>query len=225
MSRQFIAPPTQAHLRRVLFAIELLDAVTLARVSQGVEVVAEGLHGKPRVSAGGIFVWLEEDFGRLRKVTIEPGLLPYQRVELTPAEVQQNGLKTVELAPRVDFVFVPGITGIRGTLIENRVFPEPVRDAEIHLRWLDVNGAWRDAPTISRTDTKGGDFAVVLRLAPSDVPLLDVDGVLTTRLRVRRDGRERESSDLKLPPGRVADPSTFPQAPNTLVFAWDELKQ
>jgi hypothetical protein len=33
-------------LRRVLFAIELLDAVTLDRVSQGVEVKAHGLQGK-----------------------------------------------------------------------------------------------------------------------------------------------------------------------------------
>jgi hypothetical protein len=45
-------PLEQGYLRRSLFAIELLDAVTLSRVSQGVKVVAEGLYGKPTLNAG-----------------------------------------------------------------------------------------------------------------------------------------------------------------------------
>jgi hypothetical protein len=228
--RQSKAPPERAYLRNVLFAIELLDAVTLDRVSQGVKVVAAGLQGKPIVSASGLFVWLQEDFGRLRKVTIDPGPLPYEKVALAPSELQQKRLKTVELPPRVDYAFAVGVTGMRGVLIEERVpspqRPVPVRDAEVHLRWLDENSLWQDAPA-SHTDTRGGDFAAVLRFAPADVPLLDNDGALTVRLRARRGAaNERESADLKLPQGRITDPSAFAQdpPPNPLIFAWDELQ-
>jgi hypothetical protein len=219
-------PPEQAYVRNVLFAIELLDSVTLERVSDGVKVVAEGLQGKPIVNSSGLFVWRQEDLGRLRKITIDPGLLPYDRVDLAPAQVKVPPLTTtVELPPRVDYAFAAGITGLRGVLIEQRVpSPAPVRDAEVHLRWLDDNGDWHDAPG-SHTNTTGGDFAAILRFSPADLPLLDNDGLVTVRLRVRRGtANERESADLKLTQGRIADPSTFAQGPNALIFAWDELQ-
>ena len=228
MIRQFEAPPEPAYLRNVLFAIELLDAVTLERVSQGVDVVADGLQGKPIVNASGLFVWLNEDLASLRKITIDPGPLPYESVALDPAQLQMP-LTSVELPPRVDYAFAAGVTGMRGVLIETRVpspqRPVPVRDAEVHLRWLDDNSIWQDGP-VSHSDPRGGDFAAVLRFAPADVPLLDNDGALTVRLRARRGANERESADLKLPQGRITDPSAFAQdpPPNPLIFAWDELQ-
>jgi hypothetical protein len=120
----------------------------------------------------------------------------------------------------VDYLFAPGITGLRGTLIEERVDPPvPVQNAEIRLRWLDNDDiTWRDAPTISHTNSTG-DFVSILRLAPTEKPNLD-NGFLTVRLRVRRNGDERSSGDFKLLQGRVTDPSTL----DPLTFAWDELQ-
>lgn len=224
MSQRFDVrvPLEESYRRRVLFAIELLDAVTLSRVSQGVKLVAEGLKGKPIANASGMSVWLEEDFSKLRKISIDPRNLPYEERELEPAEVMfPPDVTTIEMQPRVDYSFSPGITGFRGTLIEARVDPPtPVGKASVRLQWLDDENNWRNAPTISHTDQKRGDFVSILRLAPTEVPHLD-KGEVTVRLRASRDGgAERGSNDLKLSQGRITDPSTL----NPLTFAWDELQ-
>jgi hypothetical protein len=204
--------------RRVLFALELLDAVTLDRVSQGVKVKAQGLQGKPIVNAGGLFVWLDEDINKLESISIDPRMLPYEEVKLEGAQLQLP-LTSIELPPRVDYPFTVGITGLRGTLVEDRYRSEPVQDAEVRLRWLDQDGDWHDAPTRSHTTAKGGDFVAILRLAPSDDPQIDTTGKLTVRLRAKRGDDERGSADLPILQGRVASPSIT----NRFVFAWDEL--
>jgi hypothetical protein len=68
MSRNFDVhlPLERAYSREAMLAVELLDAVTLERVTQGVEVTATGLTGKPIVNYGGLFVWLKEDTTRFR---------------------------------------------------------------------------------------------------------------------------------------------------------------
>lgn len=217
-----------SYRRRVLFAIELLDAVTLSRVSQGLEVVADGLLGKPIVNASGSFVWLNEDIGPLQKITIDPGVLPYEAVEYPGSKVKERvttetkaPMITIELQPRVDYAFAPGVTGLRGTLIEKRVHPSaPVGNAAVRLQWLDDEHQWRTAPTTSHTDNRRGDFVSVLRLAPTEVPFVE-KGEVTVRLRASRNGgTERRSDDLKLSQGRITDPSTL----NPLTFAWDELQ-
>ena len=226
MSRPFEVklPLEDAYRRRSLFAIELLDAVTLERVSQGVKVVAEGLQGKPILNHGGVFVWMQEDLTPLTKVTIDPGTLPYEKIEREPADLtlppDPRPLTTIELPPRIDYLFAPGITGLRGTLIEEQVVPPvPVENAEVSLRWLDDDlVTWRDAPTISHTNSKG-DFLSILRFAPAEKPNID-NGSMTVRLRVRRNGNERSSADFKLLQGRVTDPSTL----DPLTFAWDDLQ-
>jgi hypothetical protein len=226
MSRPFEIklPLEEAYSRKSLFAIELLDAVTMSRVSQGVKITADGLQGKPVINAGGVFVWLQEDIAPLQKVSIDPGTLPYEKIELEPADLtlppDPRPLTIVELPPRVDYVFAPGVTGLRGTLIEERVVPpEPVQNAEVRLRWLDDDDVtWRDAPTISHTNSRG-DFVSILRFAPTEKPNLD-NGFVTVRLQVRRDGNDRSSADFKLLQGRVTDPSTL----DPLTFAWDELQ-
>jgi len=223
MSERFdVREMASAYRRRVLFAIELLDAVTLFRVSQGVKLVAEGLKGKPIVNASGMFVWLEEDLGKLQKISIVPEMLLYEPAELESAEVKlPPKLNTVELQPRVGYSFSPGITGLRGTLIESRVDPpKPVANAAVRLQWLDDENNWRNAPTTSHTDQKRGDFVSILRLAPADVPFLE-NGEVTVRLRASRDGgAERGSSNFKLSQGRITEPVTL----NSLTFAWDELQ-
>lgn len=221
-------PLEEAYSRRVLFGIELLDAVTLSRVSQGVKVVAGGLLGKPIVNTSGLFVWLQEDVTNLGKVSIDPGTLPYEGLELEPAQLNlppvKPALTTIELQPKVGYSFAFGITGLRGTLIEERVNPPqpstPVRNAAVRLQWLDVDNNWRIAPTISHTDPKRGDFVSILRLSPIEVPHLE-QGEVTVRLLASRDGGlERRSDNFRLPQGRVTDPSTS----NPLIFAWDELQ-
>lgn len=223
MSRPFeiYLPLEQAHLRNVLFAIEVLDAVTLARLSQGMKVVAEGLQGKPIVNASGLFVWLKENITPLRKVTIDPDMLPHESAELTAAQLQlPPQMTTIQLPPRLDYPFAPGITGLRGTLIEERGIPPdrpvPVADAEVRLRWLDDDGiTWHNAPTASHAN-RNGDFAAIVRLVPADVPRLDANGALTVRLHARRAGQnERRTANFPLLQGRVAD---------ALTFAWDELQ-
>jgi hypothetical protein len=226
MSRPFEIklPLEDAYRRRSLFAIELLDAATLERVSQGIKVTAEGLQNKPVVNHGGVFVWMQEDIAPLQKVTIDPGVLPYEKIERVPADLtlppDPRPLTTIELPPRVDYAFAAGVTGLRGTLIEDNVVPPvPVQNAAVRLSWLDDDDVtWRDAPTISHTNSKG-DFVSILRFAPTEKPNLD-NGAVTVRLRVRRNGNERSSADFKLLQGRVTDPSTL----DPLTFAWDELQ-
>jgi hypothetical protein len=226
MSRPFEIklPVEEAYSRRSSFGIELLDAVTLSRVSYGVKVTAEGLQGRPVINGSGVFVWLQEDLTPLQRVSIDPGTLPYEKIELDPSDLKlppnPRPLTSVELPPRVDYLFAPGVTGLRGTLIEERVVPPvPVPNAEIRLRWLDDDDVtWRDAPTTSHTNSTG-DFVSILRFAPTEKPNLD-NGFVTVRLRVRRNGDERSSGDFKLLQGRVTDPSTL----DPLTFAWDELQ-
>jgi hypothetical protein len=225
MSHPFEVQLEQAYKRDVLFALELLDAVTLSRVSQGVKKVkAVGFKHEPYLNASGYFVWLKKDtLASLQKITLDLGQLPYETVEIPKASVAVP-LTTVQLLPRLDYPFVSGMTGIRGTLIEKRLPPPqvttPIPDAQIRLRWLDDdNVTWRDAPTIARTNS-AGDFVSVLRFAPADAPELDADRKLTVRVLARRGAIERRSPDLKLPHGRVADPLTI----SALTFAWDELQ-
>lgn len=168
MSRPFdvYLPLELAYHRRVLFAIEVLDGVTLERVTQGLTVTATGLKGVPVVNAGGLFVWLHEDTNAFQKVTIKPGVLPFESVEREAAQLQMP-FSIIELPPRSDYPFPAGITGIRGALIEERVAPparpQPVPDAEVRLIWLDDDGAtWHDSPVLSHTSSNG-DFATILR--------------------------------------------------------------
>lgn len=230
MSRAFlVSPPERAFTRRGLFALELLDPVTLSRVTDGVRVAAEGLRTPtPSVNSSGLFVWLDEDVTTLVKVSIDPGTQPFDRVDLLPADLTlppaTAPVTTIELPPRLDYPFTAGTTAARGTLIDARVLPPqipiPVADADMRLAWLDDDGVtWHVAPTRSRTNARG-DVVVVLRLAPNETPLVDATGALTVRVIARRDGAERRSGDFPLPQGRVADPSTL----NTLIFAWDELQ-
>lgn len=223
MSRPFDIRLEEAYRRRVLLAIELLDAVTLSPVTQGVKIVAEGLQGKPIINASGLFVWLDQDISRLQKISIDPGTLPYEQVELAASELTLP-LTPIELPPRADYQFAAGVTGLRGRLIEEQVVPPepatPVPNARVHLRWLDDNATWQDASTISRTDVNRGDFVSILRLSPTEVPHLD-NGAITVRLRASRNGgTERQSDDFQLRQGRVTDPSIE----NPLTFAWDEFQ-
>ena len=79
----------------------------------------------------GFFVWLREDFEQLKKLVINPGRLPYESVERAKADVQQP-LTSIELSPLPDYPFPSGITGLLGTLLEER--PPRPRQGPKHVR-------------------------------------------------------------------------------------------
>lgn len=211
--------------RTAAFAVELLDPMTLERVSDGISVEAIGLRRKAIRNELGLFMWVNEDPAPLTLLSIRTGALPYEDVDLEPAQLrlppQPNPLTTIQLAPAVHYAFAGGVTGVRGTLLEDRPSRTPVVGADVHLRWLDEDGTtWRDAPIHSHT-TAHGDFVSVLRLASTDVPQVDANGAVAVRLRVQRAGvAERGSADVAIPQGRISDPASMP----ALTFAWDELQ-
>ena len=208
----------QAYQRQVYLAVELLDAVTLTRVGRGMEVVAEGLKKKPVINRSNYFVWLKEGNAIVPKITVDPGLLPYEKREILPANVVFP-LTTIELQPRPDYQFAPGITGLRGTVIERQVDPPvPVVNGTVRLQYMDADDDWQDSPTVSRTDERTGDFVSIIRLTPADEPAVE-NGAITVRLRVTRGFSSRRSEDFQLMYGRVTDPTES----DPLKFAWDDM--
>lgn len=191
-----------AHTRLAMFAIDVRDAVCLARLTAGVEVQAVGLRGRPVVNHSGLFVWLREDRTGLVKVTIDPGDLPFMPEERLAAAVN-NGLNVVDLNPKPAYGFAPGTTAVRGALREGNP-AGPVTDAVLRLEWLDVDGVtWRGDPGRFRTDGNG-QFAAFLRLRPGDEPLVAADGTVRLRLFARR-GAVEKRDESSYPQGRVRD--------------------
>jgi len=209
-------PLEQAYLREAMLAVELLDPVTLERVSYGVKVTAVGLTGTPIVNFGGLFVWLKQPTINFQKIIIEPGTQPFERMEIAAAQVQRP-LHTVELKPLANYPFTPGMTAIRGSLYEKKVpagmTPAPVSGATIRLEWLHEDKVtWIPSPATAVTTAKG-DFTSILRLAPVEVPALDAQGKMSIRLFAKRAAGGEKHQEFRLPPGRVADET----------YAWDEL--
>lgn len=232
MSRVFdIFPPEVAYQRQVLFAVEVLDGVTLQRLSQGLKVTAQGLKYPARTNSSGRFVWLQEDLSSLQMLSIDPGVLPCEKRDLSPSDLQKP-LWQVQLAPTCSYPFVNGMTGFLGRLIEDRVAvpdpAEPVVQAALYLSWLSIDGTtWVDAPLVSHSNANG-DFAVVIRFTPKDEPQVTA-GALAVRLRATRDlgGPQLSTGKFSIQLGRVADARTYLQqggAPPALVFAWNELQ-
>jgi hypothetical protein len=235
MSRPFaIYPPETGYQRNVLFAVEVLDGVTLQRLrlSDGVTVTASGLTHGPQTNSSGLFVWLKEDPSALQSISVDPGVLPFETMQLPAAQVQMR-FQSIELAPTCNYPFATGMTGLCGSLIEQRVtapdIAQPVTDASVRLLWLADDGVtWNNAPTVSHPNAHG-DFAAMLRFTPTDVPNQDANGYLTVRLRAARasTGTELGTGNFSLQQGRVADALTYLKAggaPPALVFAWNELQ-
>jgi hypothetical protein len=207
--------------RNVLFAVELLDAVTLERVNQGITVDAQGLRRKPVSNSGGLFVWIkqtpQEDTTALRFLAIDTGELPFQSITLDSSQVQAPRLTTITLAPRVSYPFQAGLTGVRAALIESNFGARrPVLDASVRLQWIDQGSNWVDSPPVSNSGVDKGDFVAILRLLPSDRPDVNTDGAIPARLQADRPTAiTRYSPPFNLTPGRLSDP---------VRFAWDELQ-
>jgi len=214
-----LLPLEQAYRRDAMLAVELLDPVTLARVSHGVTVTANGLDGTPIVNYGGMFVWLRQSLASFRQLDIDPGMLPFERMAIPAAQVALPVCRVL-LRARANYPFAPGVTAIRGALYEARVgagaMPVPVAGATLRLAWLheDRPPTWVAAPAsaTSVTDARG-QFVTVLRFAPADAPAVDAHGQLSLRLFARRGASPEMHHDFALPRDRVTD----------AVYAWDEL--
>jgi hypothetical protein len=210
-------PAEQAYTRKLLFAAEVLDAVTLEPVTRAIEVTATGLKRKPTINCDGLFVFLDEGSAQPGRVVVNAAMTPYESVTVA-APVPPAKRVRIELAPRFEYPFTRGATAMRGTLIENLTGNRvAVVGAELWLQWIDdsAGGAtWVDAPTHSHSGSNG-DFAAILRLSPTQVPRSTAGGALSGRLRVRRQGATRTSAEFSLHEGRVAD--ALPP------FAWSEL--
>jgi len=207
-------PLEQAYVREVMFALELLDAVTLERVVGGVKVDAVGLTGSPILNHGGLLVWLKEPTANLQKVVIEPQTRPFERTEIPVAQLQFP-LHTVELKPLSNYPFSPGVTAIRGSLYDTRVAlgqaPVPITGATVRLEWMDGSNNFQPG-TANAVTNDAGDFVSILRFAPKEDPLV-TNEKLSIRLFARKAGGLEKSQDLMLLQGRVTDGT----------FAWDEL--
>lgn len=203
--------------RRVRFAVELIDPITLEIVHAGVTVTATGTKALPIVNLSGRFVWLEEQGALPDAINIDPGLLPYEpETILNPEPVdsratsseQDRRLTRVTLRPTTNYPFVDGVTSVRGCLKEGDPL-KPIGSAEVWLRWLDasrVNGGWKDSPTRSLSG-RSGDFAAILQLSKrTNLSVLD-DGRLSVHLAVRRGLETRRTKETipNIREGRAAE--------------------
>lgn len=233
MTRRFVvsAPPEIAYTREGMLAVEVLDAVTLERVTQGVEVIAKGIAGKPVVNHGGLYVWVKQDATKFDGLTIDPFSAPFERVELTAAQVIRP-IHSVQLNPLPSYPFAPGVTAIRGRLVESDSMPPQVPriaipGATMQFEWLDDDGTTWHPWQAPRITTKTGDFTAMVRLARGrlhegpaplppqpDEPRLDANGNMSIRVSARRANGAQKQKIYPLQQGRVIDKT----------FAWDDLQ-
>lgn len=192
--------------RRVRFAVELIDPITLELVHAGVTVTATNIETSPIVNLSGRFVWLGEQDALPDAIIVNPGLLPYEpETILNPEPVgsdvasreQDRRLIRVTLRPTTNYPFADGVTGIRGCL-KDKDPPKPIGDAEIWLRWLDtsrLNGGWKDSSARTRS-RQSGDFATVLRVPPrANLATLN-EGILAVHLAVRHGSETRLTANF-----------------------------
>lgn len=213
---RFLGVPELAYSRKVLFAAEVLDAVTLERITHGLEVSASGMLAKPAVNWSGMFVWLDDGTPRgAQQITVDPGLLPYAGATVA-APVPPQRLVQIALAPARGYQFQAGITALRLTLVEDDSGARtPVAGAELWLRWIgpgDSGTTWTDAPLRATTDAHG-DATVLLRFAAEQEPGKNSAGKLRVQLWASRAGSIKSAGELALDEGRVTDRA----AP----FAWN----
>lgn len=213
-------PLERAWTRKGVLAVEVLDAVTLQPVVQGLTVTAKGLRTTPIVNHGGLFVWRGDNLAGFAGLVVDPGVLPFAGVNLVPADVTQP-MHTVALQPLANYAFAPGTTAVRGALIETLppvgIAPTPIANAAIRLEWLDDDGSsWHQPPQRFISDARG-EFAAFIPFIPADLPQIGTDGTLTLRLIANRapPGQPANEKSLQFahPQGRV----------DNAIHAWDQL--
>ncbi|HWA89503.1 MAG TPA: hypothetical protein VG889_05670 [Rhizomicrobium sp.] len=208
------APFDLSLARKVLFAAEIVDAVTLQPVTSGIRVSATGLGRRPIVNYDGVFVWLEEGANQPLQVIVDARDTAYESVAV-PAPILPARSVRIELAPAYAYPFPPGATALRGRLIESPLGdPVAVAGAEVHLQWIDdpqPGTVWADSPVRSHS-AANGDFAALMRFTPSQAPRALGKGI-AARLSVTRGPDTRVSNPFTLDLGRIGGGP----------FAWSDL--
>jgi hypothetical protein len=210
--------PVPAYVRRMAFAAEIIDAVTLEPVRSGIGVTARGLSNKPFVNGSGMYVWLAEGNARPSAIVVDTGDSPYEPTTQAVPPAPALSMR-IALAPRPGYALADGVTALRGTLIERRVGPRtPIAGAQVWLRWIDTTPSTPALVDVTpRSSTRsGGDFAVFVHLAPDQTAGLDTNGSLRVRLGARFRSTTRTSEEFALLQGRVFERS----AP----FVWNEFQ-
>jgi hypothetical protein len=228
--------------RRVLFAVELIDPITHAIVSQGVTVTAPDMQAKPIVSRSGRFVWLVEHDAWPTTITVEPGFTAYaphtQPAPPRPTDIlavsPAQRLARIVLRPTAAYPFETGATVVRGTLRERvDILNAPVvPEAIVQLAWLDtLSGDWTpDRPQAGQvwpTTGPNGEFAALLQLNAPPPADPDLDrGLLKVRVQVTRGPATRATPDTFPFLPSAADAGRVPEGrllPSDVTLGWNEL--
>jgi hypothetical protein len=188
-----------AFTRTVAIAAEIVDGISLRRVTSDIVVAATGLSRAPVVNASGLWVWLAEAGANATAITVASPRGAYS--DATGVPVAPPDRCRIELAPTPKYQFPSGSTAMRGTLVETAGPAVAVAGASVRLQWQDDTG-WNDAPLVSLSDVNG-NFAAALRLANGAEPHTAADGLLNVRLRIDRAGESRVGGQLSLRPGAV----------------------
>jgi len=220
MAANFIVSPDEfAYQRNTLFAVEVLDPVSLTIVRHGVRVTAVGLKREPIVSYGGRFVWLEEKDGEEyawpTRLIVDAGDLPFESADVVapprpaniPKATQEERLARIVLQPKSSYAFRggDGVLAVQGRLVEDaQADPKvPVVGASVRLRWQDADsGQWRNAPVQALT-YQFGEFLTFIRMPPLASPVVNAAGLMSVVIRVRRD-ELRETTPFLVPQGQVS---------------------
>jgi hypothetical protein len=216
---QYRGPLELAYTRRARLIVEALDPVTLELVADGLSMSVDGLDARPVISSGGRHVWFEETGRTPRTLSIDPGSLPYLPMQLAvpalppppppPARPQTWNVLRVELAPSTAYPFAPGISGFRGSFIDDATDDPavPLADTAVRLQWIDDNQAgevWVDAPNLSRTSANG-DFVALVRLALNQIARADAQGRMRVRVAATHAGTTRLTPEFPIPFNRITD--------------------
>jgi len=181
--------------RAVMFAVELIDAVDGATVSDGIKVRAREeereIERTPIVNRSGCFVWLQEQGGVWpTTIKVSVGRRPYQPVSapaldpntIDPAKPETRRQR-IFLCPTQAYDFPPGVTALRGRVFDGTdASAHAVDGATVQLRWKGRDEAWTAASHPATTD-RDGAFAVFLRMPPSDS--FDAEAALRLPIRLR----------------------------------------
>jgi hypothetical protein len=180
--------------RDVMFAVELIDPISHARVSRGVDVSADRFTSLRQITTGGRFVWLQRMGGNDGSETPWPVVVKVKPKKGTPFEAHEeppwqppgtaprDRLLRITLRPTMAYPFDTGVTAIGGRLLEGpQATSRPIENAYVQLAWREQRKEsqperWHPAPP--KVDDDGaaplrvgdgltnerGEFLVFLRL-------------------------------------------------------------
>jgi len=242
-----ISPPELLR-RRVLFAVDVIDPLTSARVSAGIRVTADELAGRPIVNRSGYFVWLAEADTAPEKVTVRviPEKLPFEEEirDLTdlppppPADETQpftldkldKRVLRIVLRPTAVYPFPDDATVIYGCMRETEADDAPpVPGLDVRLQWLEPKrwleddtfaaAEWKSSPAAGLT-TAAGEFAAALCL-PNGAKTEGGPSKVTVRVLFQRDTISKCTAKQETLPGSRVVPQGA--VGKSGVLAWNKL--